>query len=126
MTVTHILRGAALLSALAFIGSTAAAAQHGAKSQAPAAPPLRNTPPNTGQSVQPATQPTKPKSSFRGIASKLNTTPDALESSYQAALAADPKLTRGQFVAANVLAANLGAKNPAITTQAILDGLKSG
>ena len=56
----------------------------------------------------------------------LTSQADALESAYQAALAANPKLTRGQFVAANVLAKNLGDKNPAITTQAILDGLKSG
>ena len=73
---------------------------------------------------------TAPKSTthdtFRGIASKLNTTPEALESAYAAAKQANPKLTRGQFVAANMLAHNLGEKNPGITTQAILDGLKSG
>src|SRR5436309_2543361 len=64
--------------------------------------------------------------SFKGIANKLGTTSDQLERDYQTALAANPKLTRGQFVAANVLAKNLGDKNPAITTPAILDGLKSG
>jgi hypothetical protein len=64
--------------------------------------------------------------SFRGIAEKLGTTTQALETAYAAAKAANPKLTRGQFIAANVVAHNLGAKNPAITTQAILDGLKSG
>jgi hypothetical protein len=66
------------------------------------------------------------KTTFQGIAKKLNTTPDALESAYQTALAANPKLTRGQFVAANVLAHDLGSKNPAITTDAILTGLKDG
>jgi hypothetical protein len=64
--------------------------------------------------------------SFRGIASKLNTTPSALETSYKSAVAANRKLTRGQFIEANVLAQNLGSKNPSITTQAILDGWKSG
>jgi hypothetical protein len=63
--------------------------------------------------------------SFRGIAEKLNTTPQALQAAYDAAKAANSTLTRGQFIAANVLAHNLGQKNPAITTQAILDGLKS-
>ncbi len=66
------------------------------------------------------------KDSFKGIAPKLNTTPDALETAYKAAREANPKLRRGQFVAANVLAQNLVDKHPGITTQAILDGLKSG
>jgi len=64
--------------------------------------------------------------SFKGIATKLNTTPDAMEAAYKEALQANPKLRRGQFVAANVLAQNLVDKHPAITTQAILDGLKAG
>jgi len=76
------------------------------------------------------TKPEQPKpaehSSFRGIATKLGTTPDALESAYQTARQANPKLTRGQFVSANMVAHNLGSKNPAITTQAILNGLGSG
>jgi hypothetical protein len=63
---------------------------------------------------------------FSGVAKKLNTTPAALEQAFAAAKQANPKLTRGQFLAANVLAANLGSKNPAITTDAILAGLKSG
>lgn len=77
---------------------------------------------------QPPTGPEKSKDheAFRGIATKLNTTPEALESAYQAAKAANPKLTHGQFVAANMVAHNLGEKNPAITTQALLDGLKNG
>ena len=63
---------------------------------------------------------------FRGGATKLGTTPDALETEYLAARQTNPKLTHGQFVAANMVAHNLSAKNPNITTQAILDGLKSG
>ncbi len=68
----------------------------------------------------------KPRSSFRGVAAKLNTTPEALESAYQTAKQGNAKLTRGQFVSANMVAHNLAEKNPSITTQAILDGLKSG
>jgi hypothetical protein len=76
----------------------------------------------SGQSSAP-----KPKrNAFKGVAAKLNTTPEALQSAYDAAKATNPKLTRGQFIAANMLANNLGAKNPAITVPAILDGLKGG
>lgn len=76
---------------------------------------------------KPAAEPaaSKSESSFRGIADKLGTTPAALDQAFATAKAANPKLTRGQFVAANMIAHNLGSKNPAITTQAILDGLKS-
>jgi len=64
--------------------------------------------------------------SFRGIAAKLNTTPEALQDAFQTARVANPKLSRGNFIAANVLANNLGASHPNITTQAILSGLQSG
>jgi len=64
--------------------------------------------------------------SFRGIAAKLNTTPEALQHAFENARVANPKLSRGNFVAANVLANNLGAQHPNITTQAILSGLQSG
>jgi len=64
--------------------------------------------------------------SFRGIAAKLNTTPEALQRAFENARVANPKLSRGNFVAANVLADNLGAQHPNITTQAILSGLQSG
>jgi hypothetical protein len=63
---------------------------------------------------------------FRGIAGKLNTTPAALQYAFETARAANPKLSRGNFIAANVLADNLGARHPNITTQAILSGLQSG
>lgn len=63
---------------------------------------------------------------FRGIAAQLNTTPEALEDAFEHARYANPKLSRGNFIAANVLAANLGATHPNITTQAILSGLQSG
>ena len=63
---------------------------------------------------------------FRGIAAKLNTTPAALQNAFENARAANPKLSRGNFIAANVLADNLGARYPGITTHAILSGLQSG
>jgi len=74
-----------------------------------------------------ATAPTaKAHDSFKGIAAKLGTSPADLETAYLAAKQANPNLKRGQFVAANMLAHNLSEKNPSITSQAILDGLKSG
>jgi hypothetical protein len=63
---------------------------------------------------------------FRGVATKLNTTPAALQNAFESARAANPKLSRGNFIAANVLADNLGARHPNITTHAILSGLQSG
>src|ERR1051325_9014876 len=51
-----------------------------------------------------ADQAAKAEKSFTAIAEKLNTTPDALKSAYDAARQANPKLTRGQFIAANLLA----------------------
>jgi hypothetical protein len=64
--------------------------------------------------------------SFRGVAVKLNTTPIALQNAFENARAANPKLSRGNFIAANVLADNLGARHPNITTGAILSGLQNG
>jgi hypothetical protein len=58
-----------------------------------------------------------------GIAARLNAPPGRLRDEYQAALAANPELKFGQFVAATVLARNLGDRNPAITRSAILAGL---
>ena len=61
-----------------------------------------------------------------GIAERLETPPGRLRDEYQAALATNPELKFGQFVAANVLARNLGARNSSITTAAILGGLRNG
>ena len=63
---------------------------------------------------------------YTGIAKKLETTPEALRASYDAALAANPDLKWGQFVAANVVADNLGGRFPNITSAAILQGLADG
>jgi hypothetical protein len=114
------------------IGIVAAAALTlGTNNAAAQAKPAHPTPVRRSSMTRPSTPPSNaPKASgsesFRGVANKLGTTPDALESSYQTAKQANPKLSRGQFVAANILAQNLSSKNPAITTQAILSGLQSG
>ena len=63
---------------------------------------------------------------YRGIAQKLNTTPEALQSQYAAAHAANPNLKFGQFVAANMIASNLSSQHSNITASAILSGLQSG
>jgi len=61
-----------------------------------------------------------------GMAANLHTSADELRTGYQAALITNPNLKFGQFVAATRLGANLGVKNPNITTSAILTGLASG
>jgi hypothetical protein len=114
-----------LVTLFVVAGAVAATAQRPTRVHTPA--------PRMGEGSHPANTPetrgaesAEHVKSFRGIAEKLNTTSDALEQAYAAARQDNPKLTRGQFIAANMLAHNLGAKNPAITTDAILAGLKSG
>ena len=113
------------------IGLTLVAAV-GLHAQAKRQAPMTRTQPmshatNSAKSTTPSTAAPKSNSdSFKGIAAKLGTTPDALQTAYEAAKAANPKLSRGNFVAANMVAHNLGTKNPAITTQAILTGLQGG
>jgi hypothetical protein len=60
------------------------------------------------------------------MAAGLHTTANDLRDGYQAALALNPNLTFGQYVAANRVAANLGRRNSNITTSALLAGLASG
>ena len=120
--ITRIVRATTLVTGLALFSYTTATAQAATKSQSTATPHVTTVKHTSTSSYR-----TSPKvTSFRGIASKLNTTPEALETAYKSAAAANRKLTRGQFIEANVLAQNLGSKNPSITTQAILDGVKSG
>ena len=130
MKVTRLIpfTSATLAPLLLVAAYATAAAQRPAHAQPPA---VHTQPahPTTGPQSHPVGGPkseARAEKSFGGIASKLGTTPRALEDAFEAAHTANPKLTRGQFIAANVLAQNLGSKNPAITTQAILDGLKSG
>lgn len=57
------------------------------------------------------------------MAAHLHLTANDLRSGYQTALLTNPNLKFGQYVAARRLAANLGARNPNITSGAILAGL---
>jgi ATP-dependent protease HslVU (ClpYQ) peptidase subunit len=61
-----------------------------------------------------------------GIARSLHVTANGLRSQYQVALAQNPSLTFGQFVAATRLAHNLGRNNRNITRDSILAGLAAG
>src|SRR5439155_1386164 len=116
----RISRLIAVAGALTFAITGILSAQGRSAATRPAHPTVMAHPMN----AQPS--PSEQRDFFHGIATKLGTTSDALESSYQAAKQANPKLTRGQFVSANMVAHNLGSKHPAITTQAILSGLQSG
>lgn len=60
------------------------------------------------------------------IASDMHVNANDLRAGYQAALATNPNLTFGNYVAATRLAKNLGRRNPAITRDAILAGLANG
>jgi hypothetical protein len=73
-----------------------------------------------------AAQQGEPSGRFRGPATRLRTTPEALEAAYAVSLRTNPALTHGQFTAANMLARNLRSTHPTITTQAILSGLQGG
>lgn len=61
-----------------------------------------------------------------GIASSLHLNANDLRSGYKVALAANPNLTFGQFVASTRLAHNLSGADPSITRDAILAGLAGG
>ncbi|HVE56063.1 MAG TPA: hypothetical protein VNB22_04490 [Pyrinomonadaceae bacterium] len=63
---------------------------------------------------------------YRGISRKLGVSTETLRSRYETALASNPDLKFGQFVAANVIADNLSTRKPAITASAILNGLQNG
>jgi len=63
---------------------------------------------------------------YRGLSKKLGTTPEQMRAAYQAALIANPDLSYGQFVAANVVSDNLHSRFPSITSSAILAGLANG
>jgi hypothetical protein len=61
-----------------------------------------------------------------GMANGMNMSANQLRDGYKAALATNPNLKFGQYVAANRIAKNLGDRNPNITTPAILQGLAGG
>src|SRR5213595_908628 len=108
---------------LVFAGAVGAAAQH--PTHAPVTTHAKNTSSATKQTTGTrGAESAEHLKSFRGIAAKLNTTPEALQTAYEQAKATNPKLTRGQFIAANMLGQNLSDKG--ITTDKILAGLASG
>lgn len=61
-----------------------------------------------------------------GIPKALHTNANDLRAGYQAALATNPDLTFGNYVAATRLGQNLNSRFPNITRDAILNGLASG
>lgn len=61
-----------------------------------------------------------------GIANTLHVNANDLRSGYQAALAVNPNLKFGQYVAATRLEQNLHSRFPNVTRSAILAGLASG
>lgn len=61
-----------------------------------------------------------------GLPRALHTNANDLRAGYQAALATNPDLTFGNYVAATRLSQNLGSRFPNITRDAILNGLASG
>ena len=60
------------------------------------------------------------------LASDMHVTANDLRAGYKAALATNPNLKFGQYVAATRLAQNLGGRFPNITRAAILAGLANG
>ena len=60
------------------------------------------------------------------LAKALHTNANDLRSGYQAALATNPDLTFGNYVAATRLSQNLNPRFPNVTREAILSGLNSG
>ena len=63
---------------------------------------------------------------YRGLSRRLGTTPEEMRAIYQKALVANPNLTYGNFVAANVISDNMRARFPNVTASNILDGLANG
>ena len=61
-----------------------------------------------------------------GVPRTLHMNANSLRSGYQAALATNPNLTFGNYVAATRLAQNLGSRFPNVTRDNILAGLASG
>src|SRR6266568_6297902 len=113
-----------LATLLALAGTVRAAAQHPTHAQASAPHVKAAAPANKPSAETRGAESAAHLKSFRGIAAKLNTTPEALQTAYEQAKATNPKLTRGQFIAANMVGQNLSDKG--ITTDKILAGLASG
>lgn len=63
---------------------------------------------------------------YRGLSRRLGTTPEEMRAVYQKALASNPNLTYGNFVAAHVIADNMSARFPDVTAGNILGRLANG
>ena len=134
MRMTRLIPRAGLALLLLPWGAFATAdAQHAARPRMTVTPHVTPvvkpaTKPDVKPEVKPHAAPPKapplPKG-FSGLATALNTTTDALESAFETARTANPRLKLGAFLTANMLARDLGTQHPSITTQAILDGLKN-
>ncbi len=114
-----------LTSLLVFAATAGAAAQRPSHTRTPT-PHVRSTAPSDKHSAAETrgAESAEHLKSFRGVAEKLNMTPEALQTAYEQARSTNPKLTRGQFIAANMLGHNLSDKG--ITSDKILAGLASG
>jgi hypothetical protein len=119
-----------LLASVFVVGLTSiASAQRPSGAGAPAAhpqPAANANPKVTNHTSGPQSGAKGEPKSFNGVAKQLGTTPEALDQAYKAASQANPKLTRGQFIAANMVSKNLSDKYPSVTVQALLDGLAGG
>ncbi len=111
-------------SLLGLAMTVSAAAQHPTHAQAPTPHVKAAAPANKPVAKSRGAESAEHLKSFRGIAAKLGTTPEALQTAYEQARSTNPKLTRGQFIAAKMLGQNLSDKG--ITTDKILAGLASG
>ncbi|HYT03924.1 MAG TPA: hypothetical protein VEM13_03495 [Gemmatimonadales bacterium] len=110
-----------LASLLAMAVTASAAAQHPTRAQAPTPHVKSAAPANKPTAETRGAESAEHLKSFRGVAMKLGMTPEQLQTAYEKALTTTPKLTRGQFIAANMLGHNLSGKG--ITTDQILAGL---
>jgi hypothetical protein len=63
---------------------------------------------------------------FRGLSRRLGSTPLEMRAVYEKALALDPDLTYGNFVAAHVISDNMSKRFPNVTSTNILTGLANG
>ncbi len=92
-----------LASLLAMAVTASAAAQHPTRAQAPTPHVKSAAPANKPTAETRGAESAEHLKSFRGVAMKLGMTPEQLQTAYEKALTTTPKLTRGQFIAANML-----------------------
>src|SRR5207245_10680576 len=111
-----------LTSLLVFAATAGAAAQRPSHTRTPT-PHVRTTAPSDKHSAAETrgAESAEHLRSFRGVAEKLNTTPEALRTAYEQARSTNPKLTAGQLIAANMPRHHISEQ--AITSDDIRGGL---